>query len=108
MNSASIEVSGQNAEHLATELHAALRADAVGVNLSPVQVERSAEMAVAVIGLVFSGIGTAKTIWDWWSSRRSAGAKVRILLDDGRQIDLENVNLEQLQIEIGRRAQADD
>jgi hypothetical protein len=104
MATASIEVSGPNAEHLARELRATLATTAQpGDSVSPVEVERSVELAVAVVGLVFSGISTAKTIWDWWNARRSEGVSVKILLADGSQIDLSQVDQNQLQIELERR-----
>jgi hypothetical protein len=49
-------------------------------------VERSAELVIAVMGLVFSGGGTPKTIWDWWCARRSQDVKVKVLLDDGPRL----------------------
>src|SRR5690242_16634407 len=109
MATASIEVSGPNAERLAGELRAAL-ATAVqpGASVSPVEVERSAELVIAIIGLVFSGVGTARTIWDWWHDRRSEGVKVKILLDDGAQVDLSGVDQEQLEVALGRRAASRD
>jgi hypothetical protein len=92
MAAASIEVSGPNAERLAGELQAALAAAIqAGDSVSPVEVERSAELVIAIIGLVFSGVGTARTIWDWWHGRRSEGVRVMILLDDGIQVDLSGV-----------------
>jgi hypothetical protein len=104
MATASIEVSGPNAEHLAGELRAALvTAVQPTGSVSPVEVERSADLVIAVIGLVFSGVGTAKTIWDWWHSRRSEGVKVRILLDDGSQVDLSGLDREELEIVFVRR-----
>ena len=104
MATASIEVSGPNAERLAGELRAALvTAIPPGDSVSPVEVERSADLVIAVIGLVFSGVGTAKTIWDWWHSRRPEGVKVKILLDDGTRVDLSGVDLEQLEIILDRR-----
>ena len=105
MATASIEVSGPNAGRLAGELQAAL-ASAVepGDSVSPVEVERSAELVIAIIGLVFSGVGTARTIWDWWHARRSEGVTVKILLDDGTQVDLSGVDQKQLEIALGRRA----
>jgi len=104
MAAASIEVSGPNAERLAGELQAAL-ATAIqpGESVLPVEVERSAELVIAIIGLAFSGVGTAKTIWDWWHDRRSQGVKVKILLDDGTQIDLSGVDQKQLEIILDRR-----
>ena len=104
MATASIEVSGPNAERLARELQAAL-ATAIepGDSVSPVEVERSAELVIAIIGLVFSGVGTARTIWDWWQGRRSGGVKVKILLDDGTQVDLSGVDQKQLEIVLDRR-----
>jgi hypothetical protein len=63
MATATIEVSGPNAERLAGELRAALvTAIPSRGSVSPVEVERSADLAIAIIGLVFSGVGTAKTI----------------------------------------------
>jgi hypothetical protein len=104
MATASVEVSGPDAERLAGELQAAL-ATAVqpGDSVSPVEVERSAELVIAIIGLVFSGVGTARTIWDWWHGRRAAGVKVKILLDDGTQVDLSGVDQKQLEIALDRR-----
>jgi hypothetical protein len=104
MATASIEVSGPNAERLAGELRAALvTAVPPGGGVSPVEVERSADLVIATIGLVFSGVGTAKTIWEWWHDRRSEGVKVKILLDDGTQVDLSGVDKEQLEIILDRR-----
>jgi Effector Associated Constant Component 1 len=104
MASASIEVSGPDAERLAGELQGAL-ATAIqpGDSVSPVEVERSAELVIAIIGLVFSGVDTARTIWDWWHARRPEGVKVKILLDDGTQVDLSGVDQKQLEIELERR-----
>jgi hypothetical protein len=104
MATASVEVSGPNAERLAGELRAAL-ATAVqpGDSVSPVEVERSAELVIAIIGLVFSGVDTARTIWDWWHARRSEGVKVKVLLDDGTQVDLSGVDQKQLEIALDRR-----
>ena len=104
MATASIEVSGPNAERLAGELQAALATTIEpGDSVAPVEVERSAELVIAIIGLVFSGVGTARTIWDWWHARRSAGVKVKILLDDGTQVDLSGVDQKQLEIALDRR-----
>ena len=104
MTAASIEVSGPNAERLAGELQAALAAAIEpGDSVSPVEVERSAELVIAIIGLVFSGVGTARTIWDWWHARRSGGVKVKILLDDGTQVDLSGVDQKQLEIALDGR-----
>jgi hypothetical protein len=101
---ASIEVSGPNAERMAGELQAALvTAIEPGDSVSPVEVERSADLVIAIIGLVFSGVGTAKTIWDWWHNRRPEGVTVKILLDDGSQVDLSGVDQKQLEIALGRR-----
>lgn len=78
MATASIEVSGPDAGGLAGELQAALAAAIQpGDSVSPVEVERSAGLAIVIIGLVFSGAGTARTIWDWWHGRRSEGVKVK-------------------------------
>jgi ferric-dicitrate binding protein FerR (iron transport regulator) len=112
MATASIEVSGPDAERLAGELRAALeKAAGPGEGASPVEVQRSAELVVAVIGLVFSGVGAAKTLWDWWQATRSqptsvtgAGAvRVRVLLTDGTVVDLSSVDSRQLELELGRR-----
>jgi hypothetical protein len=104
MANAAIEVSGPNAERLAGELRAGLVTTIPpGGSVSPVEVERSADLVIAIIGLVFSGVGTAKTIWDWWHDRRSEGVKVKILLDDGTQVDLSGVDQEQLEIVLDRR-----
>jgi hypothetical protein len=104
MATASIEVSGPNAERLAGELQGVL-ATAIepGDSVSPVEVERSAELVIAIIGLVFSGVGAARTIWNWWHDRRSEGVKVKILLDDGTQVDLSGVDQKELEIALGRR-----
>jgi hypothetical protein len=104
MVTASVEVSGPNAERVAGELQGALvAAIQPGDSVSPVEVERSADLVIAIIGLVFSGAGTAKTIWDWWHARRPEGVKVKILLDDGTQVDLSGVDLKQLEIALNRR-----
>ena len=99
---ASIEVSGSGAERLVTELRVSLVAAAEpGDSVSPVEVDRSPELVIAVIGLEFSVVSTAKTIWDWWLQRRSGGVAVTILLADGVRLDLSGVvDLEQLATEL--------
>jgi hypothetical protein len=105
MGTATLEVSGADAAHWAAELHGALAANAQpGDSVSPVEIQRSAEMVIAVVGLVFAGVDTAKTIWDWWHSRRTEGATVRILFSDGTQLDLSNVSQGQLEITFQRTA----
>ncbi|MET8148260.1 hypothetical protein ACIBSW_30975 [Actinoplanes sp. NPDC049668] len=107
MATASIEVSGPDAERQAGELRVALgRAVKPGESVSPVEVHRSLELVIAAIGLVFSGVDAAKTIWDWWSERKSQGTQVRIILDDGAIVDLSGVDQERLEIELQRRAKA--
>jgi membrane-associated two-gene conflict system component 1 (EACC1) len=99
VGTAALEVSGPDAQHWAAELHATLAKNAQpGDSVSPVEVERSAEMVVAVIGLVFAGVDTAKTLWDWWQSRRPEGATVKILLSDGTRLDLSTASHGQLEI----------
>lgn len=97
MGSVLVEVSGAQAARWAGELHAALAAGP-GDSVSPVEVRRSAELVIAVIGLVFAGVATAKTIWDWWSSRRDEGVRVSILLGDGRRVDLSTIGRADLEI----------
>ena len=98
MGIATLEVSGPDAARWAGELHARLAAGArPGDSVSPVEVQRSAEMVIAVVGLVFSGIDAAKTIWDWWQERRD-DVSVRILLADGTQLELSGVSEGQLEI----------
>jgi hypothetical protein len=100
MANASIEVSGPDAERWGADLRAALASAAEqGESVAPVEVERSAELVVAIIGLVFTGISTAKTIWDWWSARRADGVTVRVLLADGTQLDLSGLEPDTLEIE---------
>jgi hypothetical protein len=102
MGTAIVEVSGVQATQWAAELHAVLTANAQpgdpGDNVSPVEVQRSAKMVIAVIGLLFAGVGTAKTIWDWWHSRRREGVAVTILLSDGTRLNLSDVSQDQLEI----------
>jgi hypothetical protein len=99
MNTATVEVFGAQAARWAAELRAAL-AEVVGPedSVSPVQVQRSAEMVIAVIGLVFSGVEVAKTITEWWRSRRRDGAAVTVLLPDGTRIELTEGSQAQLEI----------
>ena len=42
-----------------------MAAAAPGDSVLPAELGRSADLVVAVIGLVFSGVGAAKTIWEW-------------------------------------------
>jgi hypothetical protein len=110
MGTATLEVSGAEAARAAAELRAALAANAgPGDSVSPVEVHRSAEMVVAVIGLVFAGVDTAKTIWDWWQSRRRPeGTTVKILLADGTQLDVSTVRQDQLEIVFRQAGQQQD
>lgn len=99
MGTATVEVSGPQATQQAGELHAVLAANAQpGEHVSPVEVQRSAEIVIAVIGLVYAGVGTAKTIWDWWRSRREEGVTVTVLLSDGTRLNLSDVRQGQLEI----------
>jgi hypothetical protein len=105
MATASIRLSGPNAEPMAGALHAALaKVLGPGEGVSPVELDRSADLVVAVIGLVFSGVGAAKTIWDWWQSRRSEGVRISIIFEDGAHVDLADGDLKRLEIELERRA----
>src|SRR4051794_30687598 len=98
MGTATVEVSGVLAAQRAAELHTVLAANArPGERVSPVEVQRAADTVIAVIALVFAGVDTAKTIWDWWSARRRDGATVKILLGDGTQVDVSHVSREQLE-----------
>ena len=99
MGTAMVEVSGAQATQWAADLHAVLAAKArPGDSVSPVEVQKSAEMVVAEIGLVISGIDTAKTIWDWWDSRRRDEVQVTIVLSDGTRVNLSGVSQGQLEI----------
>lgn len=107
MATASIELSGPDAERLARELRATLAAAAEpGDSVSPVEVDRSPELVIAVIGLVFSAVSTAKTLWDWWCARGSEGVTVKVLLADGTALDLAGVDQQRLEMELQRRAQS--
>lgn len=109
MATASIEVSGPDAEGLAGELRAAAAAVAGPSEVvSPVEVERSPELVIAVVGLVFSGVSTAKAIWDWWQARRPAGVTVKIVLADGTAVNLSDVDQQQLVVELEQRTRADE
>ncbi|MEU8231055.1 hypothetical protein AB0C12_15785 [Actinoplanes sp. NPDC048967] len=104
--SASIEVAGADAERLAGDLQGVLEKSAQrGDTVGAVEVERSAEVIVAVIGLVFSGVSTAKVIWDWWRASKTTDAKVTIHLDDGTRIELSGVDQKTLETALGRRVQ---
>lgn len=99
MGTAVLEVSGSDAARWAAELRGALAAKAGPADeVSPVEVRRSAELVVAVIGLVFGGVGAAKTIWDWWQSRRPEGVSVTILLSDGTRVKMSDVSSGELEI----------
>lgn len=99
MGAATVEVSGVQATQWAAELHAVLAANTEpGDRVSPVEVQRSAAVVIAVIGLVFSGIGTAKTLWEWWHARRRDGGTVTIVFSDGTRVALSDVSQQQLEI----------
>jgi pantothenate kinase len=107
MADASIEVSGPAAERWGADLRAALAGAAgPGESVAPVEVERSAELVVAIIGLVFTGISTAKTIWDWWAARRAAGVTIKVLLADGTRLELSGLDQHALEVELQRRLEA--
>jgi len=98
MVTATVEVSGADAAYWAAELQATLAANVASEDsVSPVEVQRSAELVIAVIGLVFAGVGTAKTIWDWWNSRQPQGVTVSVLLGDGTRLDVSNVSQAELE-----------
>src|ERR1044071_2372645 len=102
--SASIEVAGADAERLAGSLHDVLeKAAEHGDTVGAVEVERSTEVIVAIIGLAFSGVGTAKVIWDWWRASKTTDAKIIIHLDDGTRIELSGVDQRTLEAALSRR-----
>lgn len=105
MGRASIEVSGPRAEQIAGDLRETLAAsEEAAVSVSAVEVERSAELVIAFISLVFSGVGAAKTLWDWWRPQASQGVTVRVVFDDGTGVDLSKIDQAQLEAELQRRA----
>ncbi len=97
MVTATVEVSGGRAQAWAAELQAVLagraRPDEI---VSQVQVLRDAGLSVAIIALVFAGVDTAKTIWDWWRETRPEETTVTILLADGTRIEVSGVSREEL------------
>jgi hypothetical protein len=108
MGTAAIEVSGSDPAGAAAQLQAALAA-AVGrgERVSAVEVHRSAEVVVAVISLAFSGVTTAKTLWDWAHPKAQAGVRVRVVWGDGTQTAVADVDQQQLEIEFDRHADSD-
>jgi hypothetical protein len=110
MVDATIQVTGVDAPVWAEDLRRELTAgQTAGDHVGSVEVERSAELVMAVIGLAFSGVSTAKTIWDWWqASKKTKGGgeqvTVRIVFGDGEQVDLSSVDEGQLQVIVERRA----
>jgi hypothetical protein len=68
-----------------------------GESVSSVEINRSADTAIAVIGLVFNGVAVAKTLWDWWQARPSRRVNVTVLLGDGTQVELSGVDQKQLE-----------
>jgi hypothetical protein len=99
MGTAALEVSGPDAARWASELRASLAASPrPGQSVSPVEVQRSAEIVIAVVALVFAGVDTAKTIWDWCHSSRPDGVTVTILLSDGTKLDVSTISQGQLEI----------
>ena len=97
MVTATVEVSGVQAQSWAAELQTVLAGRVrPGESVSPVQVERDAGLTVAIIALVFAGVDTAKTIWDWWHEQRPAEAVVTILLADGTRIEVSGVGRAEL------------
>src|SRR5688572_28172078 len=98
MGSATVEASGADAAHWAAELRATLVANVQpGESVSPVELQRSAELVIAVIGLVFAGVEVAETVWDWWHTRRPKGVTVTILFGDGTQLDVSNASKAELE-----------
>ncbi len=105
MVDAMVRVTGPKAGQVAGELRGRL---ASGGDVGAVEVEKSAELVIAVVSLAFSGVGTAKTIWDWWLSRKGDdgkgdGVAVRIVFGDGEQVDLSQVDGGQFETIIERR-----
>lgn len=104
-----VQVMGRDAQGQAEGLRRALVAgQQAGDRVGPVQVERSAELVMAVIGLAFSGVGTAKTIWDWWQARNDSGdddgVRVRVVFVDGESVELSSVDEAGLTVIVERRA----
>jgi hypothetical protein len=104
MATASVEVSGQDAERLGESSRPhwwrQLSREAASRRS---RWSRSADLVIAITGLVLSGAGTAKTILGWWHDRRPEGVSVTILLDDDTQDDFSGVDRRQLEIALARR-----
>lgn len=108
MATASIVVSGPDVESSAHELQATMAAAAAPEEtVSPAEVERSPELVIAVIGLVFSGVSTAKAVWDWFRAKPPGEVSVKVLLADGTELDMSKVDEQQLVLEFEQRAQSD-
>lgn len=103
MASLLLQLSGRDAESEAADLRGVL-ADSVGADasVSGVELDRSADLVVALIAITFEGVGAAKALWDWWQTRRAKGVTVRLILEDGRTLNLATVDQEQLVIELER------
>ena len=85
----SIELSGTNARGQAEDLRAALMA--AEYEVSPVEVDRDAALAVAVINTVLVGTQTLILIWEWWASHHHSGDQnVKITLEDGRVLHFDH------------------
>jgi len=105
MMDATVRLEGPNAVREAQDLRAHLTASLTGGDLvSDVEVNRSAELVIASVGLVLAGTQTAIVVWEWWQSRKSKnGLTVRILLDSGEQVELSGLDREQFESIVDRR-----
>ena len=110
MIDATVQVIGPSAQKRAEELRGQL-ADRKQAkeHVGPVDVERSPELVIAAIGLAFSGVGTAKTIWDWWKGHKDdtdtddEGISVRVVFADGDAVELSGLDGNQFNEIVRRR-----
>jgi len=98
MSNATIKVSGPEAAESAQDLARVLSES--GIEHSPPEVDKSLELAIALISLAFSGVQTAKTIWDWRQAHKSRPINVHIVFPDGTEIDLDAMDLDELTIKV--------
>lgn len=101
MSIAVLRVTGPQADRLASTLYDSLIAQQERVE--PVEVQRSGDTVIAIISLTLTGIQTAKTVWDWWTSKGQPDkATVTVLFESGKELNLTLVDQEELEATVSK------
>ena len=98
MSGIAVEIRGEGCDRVAQDLRS--RIARVSGGETSIEVERGVD-PVAVVGMLFAGVQTAKTIWDWWQTRAHSSVTVNLIFGDGRVLELNATTRGELEEALG-------